>query len=84
MSQLTAKQQQVCDLVVRGFTAKEIGQKLGICARTVEGHRDTIYRKLSVRNAVELVHKILEKRNAGLLGGRADGFQDGAHRQARD
>lgn len=57
--ELTIRQQRVCDLVVKGLTAKEIGQKLGIGARTVESHRDTIYRKLGVRNAVELVRKTM-------------------------
>lgn len=57
---LTTKQQRVCDLVVKGWTAKEIAQKLGIGPRTVEGHRDAIYRKLGVRNAVELTRKTLE------------------------
>lgn len=57
---LTAKQQRVCDLVVKGCTAKEIAQQLGIGARTVEGHRAAIYRKLGVRNAIELTRKTLE------------------------
>lgn len=56
---LTVKQRMVCDLVVKGWTAKEIGQKLGIGPRTVEGHRDNIYRKFGVRNAVELARKTL-------------------------
>ena len=81
---LTIKQQRVCELVVRGLTAKQIGKKLGIGARTVETHRENVYRKLSVRNAIELVHKILEGKNAAVLGGRTDGFEDGTHRSAGD
>lgn len=59
MKSLTPKQQAVCDLVARGWMNKEIAQKLGISSRTVEDHRDTIYKKLGVRNAVELVRKVL-------------------------
>lgn len=59
MKDLTAKQQQVCDLVAMGWTSKEIAQKLGIGPRTVESHRDAIYEKLGVRNAVELTRKTL-------------------------
>lgn len=57
--ELTIKQKRVCDLVVKGRTAKQIAQELGIGPRTVEGHRDAIYRKLGVRNAIELVRKTL-------------------------
>jgi DNA-binding NarL/FixJ family response regulator len=56
---LTFKQQRVCELVVLGRTAKEIAQELGIGSRTVEQHRDAIYRKMGVRNAIELVRKTL-------------------------
>jgi DNA-binding NarL/FixJ family response regulator len=56
---LTIKQQRVCDLVAKGLTTKEIAQQLGIGVRTVEGHRDVIYQKLGVRNAVQLVRKML-------------------------
>lgn len=56
---LTAKQQQVCDLVVRGFSNKEIAEAVGISVRTVESHRDIVFNKTGVRNAVELTRKIL-------------------------
>jgi two-component system response regulator DctR len=56
---LTIKQQAVADLVAQGWTTKEIANKLGIGPRTVEGHRDAIYDKLRVRNAVELTRKLL-------------------------
>jgi len=56
---LTLRQQAVCDLVAKGCSNKEIARQLGIQPRTIEGHRKAIYDKLSVRNAVELVRKIL-------------------------
>lgn len=56
---LTVKQQKVCDLISRGLSNKEIAAQLGIGARTVEVHRVRIFRKMGVRNAVELVRKIL-------------------------
>lgn len=59
MTVLSPKQQKVCDLVVLGWTNKEIARKLGIGDRTVEEHRGAIYRKMGVRNAVELVRKML-------------------------
>jgi len=56
---LTARQQTICDLITLGRTNKEIAFELGIGSRTVECHRETIYRKHGVRNAVELVRKML-------------------------
>ena len=56
---LTAKQQRVCDLVVRGLSNKEIAEAVGISARTVESHRLVIFNKTGVRNAVELTRKML-------------------------
>lgn len=61
---LTSKQKLVCDLVAEGLSNKEIGVRLGIGHRTVEFHRAEAYRKLGVRNAVELVRKLLEGKAA--------------------
>jgi two-component system response regulator DctR len=56
---LTPKQASVCDLVALGWSNKEIAQKLGISRRTVEDHRAEVYDRMGVRNAVELVRKML-------------------------
>jgi DNA-binding NarL/FixJ family response regulator len=56
---LTLKQQRICDLITRGFSNKEIAFKIGIGHRTVESHRDAIFKKTGVRNAVELTRKVL-------------------------
>lgn len=56
---LTEKQQKVCDLLVRGFTNKEIADATGISVRTVEAHRDNIFHKTGARNAVELTRMVL-------------------------
>lgn len=56
---LSKRQTTVCELVALGWSNKEIATKLGISRRTVEDHRADIYDKMNVRNAVELVRKIL-------------------------
>lgn len=56
---LTARQQHVCDLIALGHSNKQIATELGVVSRTIESHRSAIYRKLEVRNAVELVRKLL-------------------------
>ena len=56
ISKLTPQQQKVADLVVHGYSAKEIGIILKISNRTIEVHKSETFRKLGVRNAIELVH----------------------------
>jgi DNA-binding NarL/FixJ family response regulator len=68
MNGLTAKQQGVCDLVVLGWSSKEIAAKIGIDYRTVEAHRSAIFRKMGVRNAVELVRKLFSETGASQNG----------------
>jgi DNA-binding NarL/FixJ family response regulator len=59
MQALTPKQAQVCELVALGWSNKEIAAKLGVDHRTIETHRAKVYDKMKVRNAVELVRKLL-------------------------
>jgi DNA-binding NarL/FixJ family response regulator len=56
---LTSRQKQVCDLIALGLTNKEISDRLGIGDRTVESHRLVVFKKMRVRNAVELVRQLL-------------------------
>jgi DNA-binding NarL/FixJ family response regulator len=55
---LTVKQKGVCDLLVLGFSNKEISTRLAISNRTVEAHRAEVFRRMGVRNATELVRLI--------------------------
>ena len=55
---LTAREQEVCDLVAQGLQNKEIANTLGISVRTVEWHRASVFAKKGVRNAVELVRSV--------------------------
>lgn len=55
MSRLTRREGQVLVLVVAGLTSRQIGETLGISARTVELHRARITTKLKARNIAELV-----------------------------
>lgn len=55
---LTTREREVAEELSRGLTAAEVGEKLGISVKTVEAHRGNIYRKLVVRNAVELTRLV--------------------------
>ena len=52
---LTEREKEVLALICQEFTAKEIGEKLFISFRTVEGHRKKLLTKLNVRNTAGLV-----------------------------
>lgn len=58
MTALSAREQQICDKVVLGWTGREIAMSLGISHRTVEDHRTHILHKYGVRNVVELVRSV--------------------------
>ncbi len=53
---LTSREQEIMRLLAEGFSVKRIAQNLYISYRTVENHRTSIFRKLKVKNAAELVH----------------------------
>lgn len=59
---LTAREEQMLELLAQGFIYKEIATKLGISTHTVHGHVKKIYRKLHAVNRSEAM------RNAAALG----------------
>jgi len=52
---LTPRQRQVLRLVAAGLTSQQIGEKLGLSARTVERHIANIMGRLGVRSRIDLV-----------------------------
>jgi DNA-binding CsgD family transcriptional regulator len=58
-TQLTPREGEVLQLIVRGRSAKEAGRALGISPRTVEGHRASVMEKLGARNVADLVRIVL-------------------------
>jgi DNA-binding CsgD family transcriptional regulator len=51
---LTAREAEIVGMVMRGFSNKEIEAKLFISLETVKKHLSSIYRKLGVRNRLQL------------------------------
>ena len=60
-SRLTAQEQRVVREVSRGSTNAEAAATLALSARTVECHLASAYRKLGVRNRVELTNLLRER-----------------------
>ena len=52
------RERQVLARLVIGETNKAVGRHLGLSARTVEGYRAAIMRKVGVRNATELLRRV--------------------------
>jgi len=53
--ELTPKELEILTLVVQGLTSTEIAEMLQTSNRTIEAHRRSVMKKISVRNTAELV-----------------------------
>ncbi len=54
-SLLSQRELEVLDLICKQFTAHEIGEKLFISTRTVDGHRNNLLEKTGMKNTAGLV-----------------------------
>lgn len=52
---LTKRELQIAELCSQGMLNKEIAAQLGISQRTVETHKNNLFRKLGINNTVELM-----------------------------
>lgn len=57
MRQLTPREQQIVELVVKGLSTIEIGRQLHISEHTVFSHKQNLFKKLGVTNSVSLAMK---------------------------
>ena len=57
---ITEREMEIIQYIVDGDNNKEIGEKLFISARTVETHLYNIYRKMKVKNRIELIRTLKE------------------------
>ena len=54
LDQLTEREREVLQHIARGYTYKEIGERLFISVKTVETHVSAVLRKLQLSNRHEL------------------------------
>ncbi len=64
-ARLTPREREVFAFIATGKTNKQIARELGLSARTVEGYRASIMRKVGARNATELVRRVLHSGRGG-------------------
>lgn len=53
---LTSREFEIARLAAEGLQNKEIAARLGISTRTVEAHRNNVYRKLGISSVTDLRH----------------------------
>lgn len=66
---LSGREREVLELLAQGFTNREIGERLGVSVKTVEGYRARLLDKLGMRTRAELVRYAME---TGVLGARRE------------
>ncbi|GAB4405440.1 MAG: response regulator transcription factor [Microscillaceae bacterium] len=57
---LTPREREVIRYISKGYSNREIAEKLGISHRTVDNHRNNIFRKCSLKNTADLVRFAFE------------------------
>ena len=62
---LTSREREVLRHIARGYMYKEIAQRLGISAKTVEAHVSAVLRKLQLSNRHQLSRWVAERDVAG-------------------
>jgi DNA-binding NarL/FixJ family response regulator len=62
LDQLTAREREVLRHIARGYLYKEVAQRLGISAKTVEAHVSAVLRKLQLSSRHELSRWAVERR----------------------
>lgn len=58
---LSSREKEVLELIAKEFTTIEIGEKLFISERTVEGHRKNLLSKFDVKNTAGLIIKAVKQ-----------------------
>src|SRR3954447_10143208 len=72
---LTPRERQVFELVVRGETNKQMAYQLGPTARTIKAHRQRLMQKMAVQSLAELVSA---SEHLGTLSGYGSAGADGS------
>ncbi len=60
-TELSRRELEVLELICKEYTSSEIGEKVGLSARTVDNHRLNILKKIGARNTVGIVMYAMKK-----------------------
>jgi DNA-binding CsgD family transcriptional regulator len=64
-ARLTPRERDVFAFIAMGKTNKEMARELGLSARTIEGYRASIMRKVGAKSATDLVRRVIDRGRAG-------------------
>jgi DNA-binding NarL/FixJ family response regulator len=56
MKDLTRREKEILQLVVKGYTSKQMAEKLYLSQRTIDHHRSNLLKKFDRKNTVDLVN----------------------------
>jgi DNA-binding NarL/FixJ family response regulator len=59
---LSKKEKAIMKYVIEGNSSREIAEKLNVSIRTVDNHRANMMKRLGVKNALELVKKVMDEK----------------------
>ncbi len=62
ISNLSKREKEILQYLVKGKTNKEIAEELFLSAKTIDSHRTNIMKKMKVHNSAELVWKAVNSR----------------------
>ncbi|WP_447987056.1 LuxR C-terminal-related transcriptional regulator [Nitrospira sp. Nam74] len=57
---LTQREHQVLRYIVNGATSREVATQLNLSVQTVEAHRFSLMKKLTVKNMAQLITRALK------------------------
>ena len=61
---ITDREQEILECILHGLSNREIQNRLFLSPHTVKNHNYNLYRKLGVRNRIELMRKVFEYQNS--------------------
>lgn len=56
--EMSPREKEITKLILAGVVNKSMAERYGLSERTVQGHRNNIYRKLRVHNLQELIRQV--------------------------
>ncbi|HET6543439.1 MAG TPA: LuxR C-terminal-related transcriptional regulator [Chryseolinea sp.] len=57
--EMTPRQADIAKLAIKGYTNQEIADQLGISLFTIKNHKKTLFRKINVKNNVQLANYLM-------------------------
>lgn len=72
--EVTIRQKEVWIMLANGMNVKEIALRMGISKKTVESHRENLYRRLGVHSIAELTKLAIKNELVSVSGKQRAGF----------